>query len=625
MLDLLRLRWIAGIGNSADLLVQASAYERRGNFVKAEKFCRRALRTNIDDPAARHLLSQIVTKNGAFDEAESLLRQAIALIPTESTYHGSLGKLLSEVGRIAEAVAAWRIAVKLEPKESDANLQLGILLAQQEDRDESIQFLRQANALNPDRAEPLVHLGYALLMQNNLPEAIEQFRTALVIRPNYFDAISNIGMALELQGELAEAAQYLVRSLRINSNNPKIRAVLGAIYSRLNRIIESVVQYEEAIALMPDNAHTHFAVASVLAVDGELSIAVGHYEAAIRLSPNFAEAYCNLSLLLHELGHQGAEDIMCRAQVLAPDNRTIAINLRQQRSGVAPMWHFSMLNDDSRNSAYERAICSAVQPNDNVLDIGAGSGLLSMMAARAGASRVDGCEVIPAIAAKAREIVGLNGYSDKIAVLGKRSTELDIPLDMPEKADLLITEIFSSELLGEDVLPTLEHAKEHLLKPDARIIPGQAWIVGQLAGADALERYLRVTTVAGFDLRGFNQFSPTAVFPADWNIAMEALSNPFDIFCFDFQGCRKFPSEEQRVKISVTRTGVCYGVLQWIRLCLYDDIVYENRTEATTSNDREGHWRHMLHTFDTPVRLQQGQLVSLHASHNRKNLFFYIE
>ena len=50
-------------------------------------------------------------------------------------------------------------------------------------------------------------------------------------------------------------------------------------------------------------------------------------------------------------------------------------------------WHFGMLNDAERNTAYDRALRARVRAGDMVLDIGAGTGLLGMMAARAGAAR----------------------------------------------------------------------------------------------------------------------------------------------------------------------------------------------------------------------------------------------
>ena len=71
-----------------------------------------------------------------------------------------------------------------------------------------------------------------------------------------------------------------------------------------------------------------------------------------------------------------------------------------------------MLNDTTRNDAFERAIKAAVAREGRharILDIGAGSGLLSMMAARVGASNIVACERVPIIAEAAERIVALNG------------------------------------------------------------------------------------------------------------------------------------------------------------------------------------------------------------------------
>ena len=66
----------------------------------------------------------------------------------------------------------------------------------------------------------------------------------------------------------------------------------------------------------------------------------------------------------------------------------------------------------------------------------------------------------------ASEVVAQNGYSDVIKVVPLRSTELVVEKGgfMEEKANILVTEIFDTELIGEGVLPTLSHAHQHLLE-----------------------------------------------------------------------------------------------------------------------------------------------------------------
>lgn len=63
----------------------------------------------------------------------------------------------------------------------------------------------------------------------------------------------------------------------------------------------------------------------------------------------------------------------------------------------------------------------------------------------------------------ARKIIAANGMSGKIALIQKRSTEVKVPEDMPTKANILITEVFDTELIGEGAIGTFRHALEHLL------------------------------------------------------------------------------------------------------------------------------------------------------------------
>ncbi|CAM9481407.1 unnamed protein product, partial [Hapterophycus canaliculatus] len=145
----------------------------------------------------------------------------------------------------------------------------------------------------------------------------------------------------------------------------------------------------------------------------------------------------------------------------------------------------SMLNDVSRNTKYEMAITSAVQEftRENgrppvVLDIGTGTGLLSMLAVRAGAAEVYGCELYQPLAEIARNVTSLN-CGDKIKaspylrsltlrtlrVIAKKSTDLSVGdgQDLAQRADMCINEIYDSALLGEGCLPALRHALANLL------------------------------------------------------------------------------------------------------------------------------------------------------------------
>jgi predicted RNA methylase len=94
------------------------------------------------------------------------------------------------------------------------------------------------------------------------------------------------------------------------------------------------------------------------------------------------------------------------------------------------------------------------------------SGLLSMMAARAGAAQVIAVEANHTIAACAKQVIHDNNLSHVIRVEPVHSSQL-----RETKATLLVAEIVDSFLLGEGILPTFLHAKQYLLQETAEVIP----------------------------------------------------------------------------------------------------------------------------------------------------------
>ena len=140
---------------------------------------------------------------------------------------------------------------------------------------------------------------------------------------------------------------------------------------------------------------------------------------------------------------------------------------RGPTSGWAdPVEHARMLHDDRRTGDYLTALVAAVRPGDVVLDIGTGSGVLAVAAARAGARRVYAVEASD-IAEVAGRVFAANGVTDTVTLVPGWSRQIELP----EPADLLVAEIIGNEPLEEEILETTLDARHRLLKPDARLIP----------------------------------------------------------------------------------------------------------------------------------------------------------
>ena len=428
---------------------------------------------------------------------------------------------------------------------------------------------------------------------------------------------------------LSQAIEHF-RSGRLDEAEERCRVVLGRDpeHAEANHLLGAMRfqrgLYEEALAFLKRaaasphaTAEMHNHLGSAFNRLGRKEEAAQAFERAVAINPSYADALHNLGVIYSEKQKtEQAIGVLRHAVALKPDLLNANPNLRSIYRGVAPAWHFQMMDDSKRNETYEAAIRRAA-PGRRVLDIGTGAGLLALMAARAGAANVTSCESIGLMAARAREIISQNGLSDRITVIAKPSTDMAVPRDMRERADVLVTEIFASGLITEGVLPTIEHAHEQLLTPDATIIPAAACIMGYLAGGPALQGMLFVDRIAGFDLSGFNDFAPSMLAVSLDNVPHLALSDDIELMRFDLRE-KRFPAGGVRLALKATHHGVCAGVAQWIKLELDAHATYENRPSPNA--DFNNHWTHIVHRFARLVAVAPGDVVPVLFRHDRSQI-----
>lgn len=129
----------------------------------------------------------------------------------------------------------------------------------------------------------------------------------------------------------------------------------------------------------------------------------------------------------------------------------------------------NMMQDYIRTSTYQRAILSNSEDfrGKVVLDVGAGSGILSFFAAQAGARKVYAVEA-SSMAKHAETLVFNNKLSDRITVIPGKIEEIDIP----EPVDVIISEPMGYMLFNERMLETYLHAKKWLA-PNGKMFPSR--------------------------------------------------------------------------------------------------------------------------------------------------------
>jgi hypothetical protein len=127
---------------------------------------------------------------------------------------------------------------------------------------------------------------------------------------------------------------------------------------------------------------------------------------------------------------------------------------------------FCLTDTGTRLDQFAKAIASRVKPGDAVVDLGAGSGILSFLACRAGARRVYAIEAGASLEF-ARLLAAKNGFADRIEFIGHPSTQVVLP----ERVNAIVGDIHDTFGLQANGLAALVDARDRFLEPNGALIP----------------------------------------------------------------------------------------------------------------------------------------------------------
>jgi type II protein arginine methyltransferase len=429
----------------------------------------------------------------------------------------------------------------------------------------------------------------------------------------------NDAMNYHMAGRFGQAEQAYVQVLTQDYRTSDVLPLLAGIVAKRGDANMAIYYWDKLLALAPDNILALLEKGALLRTLKRFADAIICYEMALLASPNNSLALNNLAVVLDEAGRPDeALKVFESALALQPDNVDLQHQIRRLASRIVPFWHIAMMNDTRRNDAFAAAIKRALAlrgAGAQVLDIGAGSGLLSMMAAREGAADIVTCETVAVIAETATRIIRQNGYADQVKVVGKPSTMLSVGQDIARRADILVSEILSSDLLAEHVLATFEDAHARLIADDAIIIPKAASAIGCLVASENLAAYSNVGQVSGFDLSAFNCLAPERLPLHGTMTSWQRLSGDFEITAVDLTK-KSHSADLRKISIPVLATGTAIGVVQWMNIALIDDITFSNHPD----DYHDGGWLQVLHTFPAPIDITAGEELSLVVGHDRTSL-----
>lgn len=275
----------------------------------------------------------------------------------------------------------------------------------------------------------------------------------------------------------------------------------------------------------------------------------------------------------------------------------------------------NMMQDFVRTSTYQKAILSNLTDfrDKIVLDVGAGSGILSFFAQQAGAKRVYAVEG-SSIAKHAEALVKSNKVDSCIRVISGKIEEIELP----EKVDMIISEPMGYMLLNERMLETYLHAKKWL-KPEGKMFPTR----GDLHVAPFTDEALYMEQVNKVNF-WYQNFFHGVDLSALRNEAMDEYFRQPIVDTFDIRIClaktqrhvidftTTDETELHRIEIPlefhVLQSGTVHGLAFWF------DVAFIGTGStvwlSTAPTEPLTHWYQVRCLLKQPIFAKQGQVLT---------------
>ncbi|KAF8467949.1 protein arginine N-methyltransferase [Russula ochroleuca] len=281
--------------------------------------------------------------------------------------------------------------------------------------------------------------------------------------------------------------------------------------------------------------------------------------------------------------------------------------------------HEEMLKDTVRTGSYRAAIINNPHlfKDKTVLDVGCGTGILSMFAARAGASHVVGIDMSNIID-QAVKIIEANGFKDTITLVKGKLEDTELPI---QQFDIIISEWMGYFLLYESMLDTVLEARDRYLKPGGLIFPDHATMyIAAIEDQEYKEEKINFwDNVYGFDYSCIKDIALRE--PLVDTVEMKAVAtDPCVLKRIDLATVKKEDLKfSAPFELRATRTDFVHAFLAWFDISF--DCTHKKVSFSTGPHARYTHWKQTVFYTPETLRISEGEKIvgKLTCSPNARN------
>ncbi|KAH8119445.1 protein arginine N-methyltransferase [Phellopilus nigrolimitatus] len=278
-----------------------------------------------------------------------------------------------------------------------------------------------------------------------------------------------------------------------------------------------------------------------------------------------------------------------------------------------------MLKDSVRTGSYRAAILNNPHlfKGKTVLDVGCGTGILSMFAAKAGAAHVVGIDMSNIID-QAQKIIEANGFKDTITLVKGKLEEAPLPL---AQFDIIISEWMGYFLLYESMLDTVLLARDKYLKPGGLIFPDNATMyIAAIEDQDYKDEKINFwDNVYDFDYSCIKDIALRE--PLVDTVELKAVvTDPCQIKHIDLRTAKKEDlTFDTTFKLTATRNDYIHAFLAWFDISF--DCTHKKVQFSTGPHAKYTHWKQTVLYTRSTITISEGEAITgtLSCAPNARN------
>lgn len=308
--------------NSPALVNFGRSYLKKGDFVKAEEYFKKALALDARNAQTYTNLGRLYERTGKYSLAENMFNKAIELNPGKSSGYRDLGNFYLEYGNFPKAEISLKKALTLDARNTDTYAALGRLYERTGKYSRAENMFNKAIELNPGKSSGYRDLGNFYLDYDNFSKAETSLKKALALDSRNAQTYTALGWLYNGTGNYSLAENMFKKAIEIDPAESSGYRGLVDFYLKSDNFLKSkelLKKIEKSFNRAPHNESDFILPGKLYYKTGNYLKAEEMFKKALEINPSDYKTCLDLGKLFISTGNYlQAEIFLKKAKELSP-------------------------------------------------------------------------------------------------------------------------------------------------------------------------------------------------------------------------------------------------------------------------------------------------------------------